>query len=184
MGKRSSFVRRKADAYDTPCSAVAPLLRHLRPATRFIEPCAGKGDLVRWLEDAGHHCMLASDIEPRHGCWEGDIQQHDILNGDLFFGFDDSTADCFVTNPPWSRDVLHRIILRLAAIMPTWLLFDSDWVSTTQAVPYLPLLHRIVAVGRVRWIEGSPYTSKDNAAWHLFHHPRPPGRDIVFFGRG
>jgi hypothetical protein len=183
MSKRSSFVRRRADAYDTPASAVPALLPHLRPDTRFVEPCAGRGDLVRWLEEAGHHCFYASDVEPRAGAWDGEIFQRDVLKDDIL-SVDAGMADCFITNPPWSRDVLHRIILRLSAIMPTWLLFDADWISTLQARPYLILLHRVVSVGRVKWIEGSPSISKDNAAWHYFAQPRKPGHAIEFFGRG
>jgi len=182
MGKRSSFLRRKADAYDTPASAVQALLAHLSPDTRFVEPCAGKGDLVHWLIEAGHHCLYASDVEPRQSPWGVWIEKRDVLGEDvaIFKG----RADCFITNPPWSRDVLHRIILHLAAVMPTWLLFDADWAHTLQARPYLPLLHRIVAVGRVKWIEGSTMTGKDNACWFYFDHPRLPTRAIEFYGRG
>jgi hypothetical protein len=48
MGKRSNFTRRKQDAYDTPAAAVQPLLPHIAQdgETRFVEPCAGKGDLA------------------------------------------------------------------------------------------------------------------------------------------
>ncbi len=28
---------------------------------------------------------------------------------------------------------------------------------------------RIVSVGRVKWIAGSPHTGKDNCAWYLFN---------------
>ena len=62
MGKRSNFERRKQDKYDTPEKAVYPLLRHLTTPTRFIEPCAGKGLLIRWLETAGHQCVARSDV--------------------------------------------------------------------------------------------------------------------------
>jgi hypothetical protein len=182
MGKRSNFKRVKADAYDTPREAVRPLLPHLRRDTSFIEACAGKGDLIRWLELEGHHCIAAFDVRPRQGDWLGEIYTRDLLEK----GADDlkGSADCFITNPPWSRDLLHGIIVRLAVVMPTWLLFDSDWAYTLQARPFLPLLHKIVAVGRVQWIPGSAYTSKDNAAWHLFGQPRMPSATIEFHGRG
>jgi hypothetical protein len=41
MGKRSNFRRLERDAYNTPAEAVMPLLDHLKPRTKFIEPCAG-----------------------------------------------------------------------------------------------------------------------------------------------
>ena len=43
MGRRSNFLRIDKDAYDTPPKAVLPLLPHLHPGIRFIEPCGGKG---------------------------------------------------------------------------------------------------------------------------------------------
>lgn len=44
MGKRSAFKRAPRDLYPTPLEAVRPLLPHLAPATRYVEPCAGDGD--------------------------------------------------------------------------------------------------------------------------------------------
>src|SRR5262245_60027827 len=183
MGKRSNFQRFKADAYDTPRAAVRPLLPHLKRDSSFIEVCAGRGDLCRWLEMEGHHCIGAFDIAPRQGEWMGAIYTRNVLAAG---GVADlkGLADCFITNPPWTRELLHGIIVRLSLVMPTWLLFDADWAHTLQARPFLPLLHKIVAVGRVKWISGSAYTGKDNAAWHLFSVPRMPGRAIEFHGRG
>lgn len=158
MGKRSDFPRRDRDFYPTPAEAVRPLLPHLAPGTRFAEPCAGDGALVDHLTAAGHVCARARDIEPRRA----DIERNDALT--TLTG----NIDCFITNPPWSRDVLHPLIVHLSDQAPTWLLFDADWVHTRQAAPYLPRLRKIVAVGRVKWIPDSPFTGKDNCAWHLF----------------
>jgi hypothetical protein len=57
---------------------------------------------------------------------------------------------------------------RAQRIAPTWLLLDSDWVSTLQAVPCLSYCSDIVTIGRVKWIEGSKHTGKDNHAWFRF----------------
>ena len=97
-----------------------------------------------------------------------------------------SSAEFFITNPPWSRPMLHALIEHLAGIKPTWLLLDADWAHTRQAVPYLKYCQRIIAVGRVKWIPGSLHTGKDNACWYLFS--RYPGYEIwsggiVFVGR-
>lgn len=158
MGKRSDFERRPRDFYPTPPEAVKPLLPYLAPKTRFCEPCAGDGALIRTLMAAGHECNWASDIEPRgHGIFTADaltLKVHKI--------------DCFITNPPWSRDILHPLIQHLTSIAPAWLLFDADWPHTKQAVPYLKHLHRIVAIGRVKWIPDSKFTGKDNCCWYLF----------------
>jgi hypothetical protein len=173
MGKRSSFARRPQDAYFTPYEAVAPLLPHLAPRTTFVEPCAGDGRLVRHLERHGHRCVGAFDIEPLHDS----VEQADALT----LVFDDlADEDVAITNPPWSRDVLHPLIDHWRRMMPTWLLFDADWMHTRQATPFLPFCHKIVSVGRVKWIEGSKMTGKDNAAWFLF---RAEEARTQFFGR-
>jgi hypothetical protein len=158
MGKRSDFERVPRDFYPTPSEAVAPLLAHLRPQTRFAEPCAGNGALIDALQAAGHLCCAATDIEPRR---KG-ILEADALSGP-WVGF-----DCLITNPPWSRDVLHPMIEHFSSQLPTWLLFDADWMHTKQSAPFMPYLHKIVSVGRVKWIPDSKMTGKDNCCWYLF----------------
>lgn len=158
MGKRSTFERRKNDAYDTPYSAIVPLLPLLAKSTRYIEPCAGDGAIVRHLQSHGHVCVEAIDIDPRADfISHGDATTLRISN-----------ADCFITNPPWTRELLHPIIMNLSAQFPTWLLFDADWAHTKQAVPYMRFCRKIVSVGRVKWIPDSPFSGKDNCAWYLF----------------
>lgn len=158
MGKRSSFERVPRDFYPTPREAVLPLLPHLAPGTRFCEPCAGDGALIDHLEAAGHRCAVAWDIKPKRD----DIWQRDALTRLV------GNVDCFITNPPWSRDVLHPMIVHFAHQGPSWLLFDADWMHTKQSAPYMPLLRKIVSVGRVKWIPDSPFTGKDNCCWYLF----------------
>jgi hypothetical protein len=77
-------------------------------------------------------------------------------------------ADAIITNPPWSREVLHGLVTHFQSIAPTWLLLDADWKQTRQAAPFLPHCSDIVAIGRVKWIEGSKFTGKDNACWYKF----------------
>lgn len=177
MGKRSSFARVERDFYPTPAAAVRPLLPHLPYGTMFAEPCAGDGALVRHLESAGMSCLWASDIEP---------QAADIARRDAFDGLHAAaeSADFIITNPPWAREVLHRMIVAFSDERPTWLLFDADWSHTRQAAPYLSRLRKIVSVGRVKWIEGSPFTGKDNCAWHLFDRPQDESAaGALFYGR-
>jgi hypothetical protein len=40
------------------------------------------------------------------------------------------TTRPFVTDPPWSRPVLHEIIVNLSNQAPAWLLLDGDWGHT------------------------------------------------------
>lgn len=171
MGKRSNFERRPRDFYPTPERAVEPLLPHLSSGTRFCEPCAGDGALIRHLEKAGHNCAAAWDIEPQAaGIDCQDATQRLIGN-----------IDCFITNPPWDRSVLHPIIEHLCAQYPTWLLFDADWMHTKQSARFIPWLRKVVSVGRVKWIEDSPFTGKDNCCWYLFNSSAEA--PVEFIGR-
>lgn len=162
MGKRSDFPRRAHDDYPTPPKAVMPLLPHLPPYTSFIEPCVGEGKLIRTLTDAGFRLVAFSDLP------------HDARYTKYR---DDGTH--FITNPPWTRDVLHPIIDNLRKQKPTWLLLDADWAYTCQAAPYLPFCRKIIAVGRVKWIPDSPSYGKENCAWYLFDRIAGP---TMFFG--
>lgn len=164
MGKRSDFARRKADAYQTfdprPVRILLPYLRQRRVRT-FAEPCLGEGHLARQLVEAGLVCVLGSDIS-------GGI---DALSLPNFNG-----ADAIITNPPWTRRLLHPLILHFQQHAPTWLLFDADWAFNKTSGAYLEQCTDIVAVGRVLWIEGTTQTGKDNAAWYRFdgrHHGGP-----------
>lgn len=172
MGKRSDFERVERDYYPTPAAVVVPLLAHLSPDTWFVEPCAGDGRLVRHLVDVSHRCVDAFDIEPQH---------ESVSQGDaLIDSFDPDSGLTCITNPPWRRDFLHPFITHWRAQMPTWLLCDADWAHTVQAKPFLPYCHKIVAVGRVKWIEESKHTGKDNCAWYLFGANDAP---TIFYGR-
>lgn len=173
MGRRSDFAHRPQDKYYTPHAAILPLLPHLTAGTVFVEPCAGDGRLVRHLESHGHVCVDAFDIAPEHDS----VRQADAL---AVSGPAEPGVIC-ITNPPWTRAVLHPLIDWWAAQMPTWLLFDAEWMHTRQAAPYMPLCRRIVSVGRLKWIEGSPSTGKDSCCWYLFdQHIDTP---TVFHGR-
>ena len=169
VGKRSNFARRERDFYPTPVAAVEPLIPHLPEQFTYIEPCSGDGALVRALSSFegvahdGRFCPMlkyASDIAPN-----GDMAARTL---DVFEIEDDTAvADLFITNPPWSRPVLHRLILHLSEMRPTWLLFDADWMHTKQASEYLEYCRKIVSVGRVSWM-GNGVSGFDNCAWYLF----------------
>lgn len=177
MGKRSDFLRRERDCYDTPESAVLPLLPHLVTAYRFRywEPCAGANKLVESLErhTFSARCVQASDIQPRHQ----DIDEYDALAVPWSEIID---HDFIITNPPWYRPVLHAMIERFSSKKPTWLLLDADWAHTKQAAPYMALCVKIVSVGRVSWMENGT-SGKDNCAWFLFDAQHDGGTQ--FFAR-
>lgn len=161
MGKRSTFERQPRDFYPTPEAAIAPLLRHLRQSFTWWEPCAGDGRLTVWIGQARPRatCLRASDIDPA---------SPRVAYGDALRDPAPAGLDLIITNPPWTRPILHALIDRFLDIAPAWLLFDADWIHTRQAAPFLPYLEVVQSVGRLRWIDASPHTGKDNCAWHLF----------------
>lgn len=178
MGKRSDFPRRKHDKYMTTDPRPVGLLQaHLPRGIAFAEPCAGKGDLIKTMKWHGHHCVYASDIKPGRGC--GWIEKRDALDLDKRWRRT-AGASMFVTNPPWTRILLHDLIDHLSSLLPTWLLLDADWMHTQQALPYLDKCSMIVSVGRVRWMEKSKQEGVDNSAWYHFpHRPHTGGPRFV-----
>lgn len=178
MGKRytkhrsKKFERISQDAYDTPLSATWPLFQHLPSHARFAEPCAGKGRLIEHLTNNGFKCAYASDIKPRRRT----IQKRDALmmtRQELGM----KRIDVIITNPPWTHDVLMPMIQHFLKVgRPFWLLLDADWMHNKRTAGVLLHCSKIVAVGRVKWIEDSPSTGFDNCCWYCFepHHYSGP----------
>lgn len=163
MGKRSNFERIEKDQYQTiDKRAVMALLPHLKKGT-FVEPCAGEYLLVNDLEDNGMKCTSSSDIltDISKG-----VQGRDALTIDEEYC---KGADYIITNPPWTRDILHEMIIHFSNLRPTWLLFDADWMHTKQSSEYMKRCRKIVSVGRLRWIPGTSMVGKDNCCWYLFN---------------
>lgn len=156
MGKRSNFARRPQDNYPTPYEAVLPLIPHLSAAKSYAEPCCGDGRLVAHLARHGMSYSFMGDINTG-------LDARDFVAG--------SACDQVITNPPWSRPILHELILHFSKQCPTWLLFDADWMHTKQSTQYMEHCHKIVSVGRVSWMENGQ-TGKDNCCWYLFDQSR------------
>ena len=175
MGKRSDFKRNPRDKYNTPLKAVAPLVGFLPHGSKFIEPCANNGLLTARLLAIRPdlECIGESDIEPFH---------HGIAKLDAACDYWEPEnlgvayyADYFITNPPWLRAWLHPILESLPKINPTWILLDADWKETKQAKKYLPICRAYIPIGRVKWLEGSANTGKDNCGWYLFDATKEVG---------
>lgn len=179
MGKRSDFERVERDFYPTPEKAVLPLLPHLSKSQKFIEPCAGDGQLVGILDNHEHVCLAAFDIEPKTSFVKIHAEDATIYRKSNKFAGHRNVV--FITNPPWNRKILHPIIKNLSAQAPTWLLFDADWMHTKQAIPYLKWCAKIVSVGRIKWIPDSKMTGKDNCAWYLFNQKKS-AHPTMFYG--
>jgi hypothetical protein len=167
LGKRSDFDRVPSDKYDTPFEACRPLLRWLKRETLFIEPCVGAGHLAGHLKRAGHVLLNAYDLPD-----DARTRVYDAPRGVMF-----------ITNPPyWGKpNDLHPLIENLSDQAPTWLLMSADWLFNASSGALTQRLRRIVAVGRVKWIPGSPNTGMENTAWLLFDRNAPHNR--FFIGR-
>jgi hypothetical protein len=179
MGKRSDFPRRPHDDYETPAEAVAPLLPFLDGVERFAEPCAGRGHLIVALESAGLECVYAAELRTGINPPSTRIAEGVDALAVGRYAYQAARAQRIITNPPWTRQLLHPLIWHLCGIMPAWLLFDADWVHTKQSGALIRHCSTIVSVGRVRWIAGSKSTGKDNAAWHLFDRRHVDGPRFV-----
>nr|DAH75509.1 MAG TPA: hypothetical protein [Caudoviricetes sp.] len=167
MSKRcDKFERRERDYYATPYEAVLPLLPHLHGVSSFAEPCAGEGHLVGHLQRHGYRCAYEGDIHSGYDALEYRFEQ-------------DAVFDSIISNVPWDRKLMHPMITLFQRIAPTWLLFDADWMHTQQAASFLPNCSHIVTVGRVKWIEGSSHTGKDNVAWYRFHNQHNEGPRFI-----
>lgn len=164
MGKRSDFPRRPMDDYQTiDPRAIRPLLPFLRGIETFAEPCAGDGLLVSALQSAGLRCLYSGDIQ-------------DGLDA---FSVRWEAVDAIITNPPWTREILHPMIRHFQRIAPTWLLFDADWAHTKQSASFLQNCSHIVTAGRLIWMPGTKQTGKDNCAWYRFHEQHHDGPRFV-----
>lgn len=131
--------------------AIPPLLAHVPPGTVFAEPCAGNGDLIHLLEQAGLVCAWGLELEPQGET----VPRWPIAVGDAMglTARDLCEASVFISNLPWERSWLHPLIKHLSAIAPLWSLHDASWPFTQQAVPFRALCTDIVAVGRLKWFE-------------------------------
>jgi len=164
LGKRSDFERNAHDSYPTPYEAVLPLLPYLANVYTFAEPCAGEGALVHHLEQHRLRCVFRSDIVQS-------VHEHQRLLDASQLKLSDlpgNLPDVFITNPPWTRAVLHPIIDHLKWIRATWLLLSADWLFNKSSAEYLPDATDIVAIGRVKWMPDTEHTGKENACWVRF----------------
>lgn len=135
----------------------------LARGVKYAEPCAGRGDLIKSLNWHGHECVYACDIKPNRST----IEKRNALTLDKRWRRT-AGASMFISNPPWTRSIMHRLIEHLPSLLDTWLLFDMDWAATQQAYPYLDRCSLMVAVGRVHWFNNKG--GLENSAWYFFPH--------------
>jgi hypothetical protein len=177
--RQSRFGKRALDAYDTiDPRAVAALLPHLDPGTRFIEPCAGKGDLVAQLVAAGHRCQDAFDIAPR----APGIRQDDALFWEAPHSF--WARDIIITNPPFKWPLVRELIDHWSEqVALQWILLEAGFAHTKRAGDLMQRCRKIVSIGRLRWVEGTAQSSTKDYAWYQFGATPSPGNTPKFYSR-
>lgn len=165
MGKREAIKKPLSprDYYRTiDPDAVKPLLPYISLDT-YVEPCAGAGDLINLLKGSGI-CVDAYDIDPQ----ADNVVQRNCLTlteNDLI------GVDCFITNPPFTREVLLPIINHLSSLRPTWLLLPADMSQNKYMKHYSKMCSHIVSIGRLCWFKdkgGKTVKGVDNYSWYLF----------------
>lgn len=175
--------------WPTVKEAIPPLLRHLPKHTTYVEPCAGAGDLIELLAN-NHKCIWASDIAPQY-CPKRRIERLDAI---YVFRDIDSIRRIFgawgathiITNPPFSRHhtpLLCEMIRRFSATLPTWLLLPAGFKYNDYAAEFMPYCEKVVAIGRLKWIEGTEHKSSKDFDWYLFDQDFK-GQTQFFYKKG
>ena len=162
MSKRSNFKKIEKDAYQTiDGRSVTPLLPHIEGVRAYAEPCAADGFLIEHFEQQAPwmECTYSNDID-----W---FDGEDAIVGTQLEAARERYSH-IITNPPWTRKVMHPMLWRFMSIAPTWCLFDADWAHTKQARELIKHCVKIVSLGRLRWIPDTTMSGKDNCAFYLF----------------
>jgi hypothetical protein len=187
MSKRTQDLPRNArDFYATPMEAVFSLAPLMGSNLKFIEPCVGDGRLAGFIEDIfpSTKCVYASDLQPlpEHKASPKGLKffKHDVFSPEIDWKLiaKHTGADVFITNPPFLNDLpskrqLNRMIALLASVKPTYLLLPADYTFNIMSADCLRYCTTIVPIGRVKWIEGSKFSSADNFAWFEFDRIAP-----------
>lgn len=165
MGKRSDFAKIPKDKYYTwDARAYVPMRSIFRKIETFIEPCAGGGDMIEHLQKLGPACIYACDIEPTGRWFPIERHSYEEIPEEYLL-----SADYIITNPPWTRSVMHPFIeWCIQSRLPAWLLIDTNWASSKQARPFLAYCSDIVPTPRLKWIPDSKDSAKDDTAWYRF----------------
>ena len=165
MGKRSNFEKIDKDFYQTPLNALEPLLPFLAPDITYCEPFVGAGAFVEALHHYRPDITLKSayDIDPQ--------VHYGVQKDFLDLNASDIKGDMILTNPPWTRKLLHPFIQHCMDMgIETWFLFDMNWIATTQSRDLMrQYCTDVVPVGRLKWIPDSPHSGKDDCAFYRFH---------------
>lgn len=145
--------------WPTPLAAAKPLGEFLPKGTKFIEPCAGAGDLIEHLEGFGHECVEASDSDPQFA-------------NPPFVELRDARLTAVgyaevITNPPFSQPLLKPLMEYWVGRTSMWLLLPSDMLINKWFNQYAVYVDQIIPIGRVSWL-GNGQGGYENFVWAHF----------------
>ena len=147
-------------------SAVTALLPWLEPATRFVDPCIGRGALVGHLKRAGHVLVAGYDLpdDARHA---------------HYAAFEDENVIA-ISNPPcWGRPKdLHTLLANISNQTTFWALLQHDWLANLGSGEIDQAENRSGRKGEVNC--DSPHSGMDNVVWVKFTRPSDEPTVFVF----
>tara|TARA_R100001443_G_C3294553_1_gene163689 strand:- start:184 stop:678 length:495 start_codon:yes stop_codon:yes gene_type:complete len=149
--KNSLFKRKERDFYPTidPQSVIS--IANFIKGKKYYEPCCGDGSLIRILDDYAE-CVGASDVEKD----ATSLEKKDIFN-----------ATIFITNPPYTWNILQPILNHLPNILPTLLMLPSDMMHNQRMSLHMKRCKSVWSVGRLYW-QPNKVKGLDNYCWYLF----------------
>lgn len=101
---KSNANRHEDDLYETPPLATYVLHKYAPPPQYIVEPCAGRGNISVELQRLGYD-VLSYDLNDHPNKVISDINTGvDVLELDKPFGY-----DAFITNPPYFKNLPHKI---------------------------------------------------------------------------
>lgn len=177
MTKRQTGPRFGTSNIDTPPEIGAVMAGVLPPGTVFVEPMAGCGMLRDALVADGHICGYAGDIEPR-----GDgIEERCATTLNAAFWAEHWDVSHVVSNIPFQWAMARPIVDAIITWpVPSLILCPNDWITHARFRPYMPFVHGMLPLGRIRWVPGSAHKSTDAYCALLFK--AEPAQDSFFLG--
>ena len=163
--RTDQYERQVGDFYPTPAWVTLCLLDTVPLRGIVLEPCAGQGAMAKVIADAGHQ-VIATDLIGHDSCIFPIVSGVDALQAPLPAG-----VQTILTNPPYRRDLLPRLVERWLEILnpvggKLCLLLRSLW-GESQSGQALTTRHpayagRVKLPRRIRWFAGTDADKGDS----------------------
>lgn len=191
----SGYKRRDSDFYATP-SWVTEILVPYIPKRYYViwEPAYGEGHIGKVL-DENDKFVFGTDINHKNENYQIDFISSDAIKF-CKHRLPITSPVAIVTNPPYSlasEFVAHAIELTKPTHGFVAMLLNNNWDTAkgNSRFTSLPCFDKkIVITKRIRWIEGSTGSPRENHAWYIWDHNRceypitNPGFPTIHYWRG